>query len=463
MERRQTCHFEKMLQLPETIQVRLDADKGRGLFATQGIEVNSVIFQDEAPIAIGSMDVPPTACCVCKRFVGSIQLQLHVLAEKIDMTEYESKATQKAMEPFPDMTSNPSLPNAPSSSPGYVTYFSPSSSASIVCSKLCFDIVHVQAKQVFGPELPLLLLPFGVDHLVLVAALIGTTLYRLTQQPILDWDAAVADIMSLHAVKNTSLGDEPFQAVMSYFPPETPALKYLNEHMTRSMFETFLGVIQANAVGVDIPSPISRYFASCDENPDMKEKVVKDVSVLVESTLQVLCADEESEGEDENEDEDGSDEDSDDNESGNEDNNDDNAEGGRKKRAHDETVSSNGNDNEIITFTWQRDGAEALKFTSDVFPDSTGMALFPTFSMLNHSCDPNCAIAYVGDSASITVFATKPIASGEELTISYIDHNQAVYERQDELKSRYGFTCVCARCSSSQKSKRKRSDKSSAA
>ncbi|OEH79560.1 uncharacterized protein LOC34623874 [Cyclospora cayetanensis] len=62
----------------------------------------------------------------------------------------------------------------------------------------------------------------------------------------------------------------------------------------------------------------------------------------------------------------------------------------------------------------------------------------------NHSCIPNCSVENIED-ASITLRAERPIAEGDELTISYVPLSLPQKKRQALLDS-YRFTCDCARC-----------------
>jgi hypothetical protein len=78
-------------------------------------------------------------------------------------------------------------------------------------------------------------------------------------------------------------------------------------------------------------------------------------------------------------------------------------------------------------------------------PPARGAAVFPLASSLNHSCAPNCEVAFAEDNA-VFVVATRDVALGEELTISYVDASGADDERREELRETYGFECACARC-----------------
>lgn len=48
------------------------------------------------------------------------------------------------------------------------------------------------------------------------------------------------------------------------------------------------------------------------------------------------------------------------------------------------------------------------------------------------------------DGAAV-VTARRPIRRGQEITISYIDEEAPLNERQEALRD-YGFVCHCARC-----------------
>ena len=72
--------------------------------------------------------------------------------------------------------------------------------------------------------------------------------------------------------------------------------------------------------------------------------------------------------------------------------------------------------------------------------------LFPTASLLNHSCDPNCTKSFLGN--KIVVKTTKEVEPGEELSVSYgpLYTNERWDKRQDVLKRDYHFVCSCVRC-----------------
>lgn len=74
------------------------------------------------------------------------------------------------------------------------------------------------------------------------------------------------------------------------------------------------------------------------------------------------------------------------------------------------------------------------------------LAVFPETSRLNHACAPNAQ--YYLDPSLLThiVQATRPIAPGEEITISYTSPLDHTSQRQQHLQAGFHFTCSCQRC-----------------
>ncbi|KAG2778078.1 hypothetical protein PC129_g1990 [Phytophthora cactorum] len=76
-----------------------------------------------------------------------------------------------------------------------------------------------------------------------------------------------------------------------------------------------------------------------------------------------------------------------------------------------------------------------------------GAGCFPLGAMINHSCDPNCAVTFVPKTLDMEFRAMRPIKSGEEITQTYVDIALPRRERQQRLQRKYHFTCGCPRCS----------------
>ncbi|XP_064113201.1 uncharacterized protein LOC135219915 [Macrobrachium nipponense] len=72
--------------------------------------------------------------------------------------------------------------------------------------------------------------------------------------------------------------------------------------------------------------------------------------------------------------------------------------------------------------------------------------LYPTKSLVNHSCCPVMSHSSFG--RETFVYAIRPIVSGEELTISYGDYfnTEVKSVRSEKLQRNYRFVCRCQAC-----------------
>lgn len=79
------------------------------------------------------------------------------------------------------------------------------------------------------------------------------------------------------------------------------------------------------------------------------------------------------------------------------------------------------------------------------------VGIYPLSARVNHSCEPNCL--RVGTPSGLYTVAIRPIAKGEEITISYFssyvtgftDHTHLT----NSLKLKCGFSCCCLACKES--------------
>ena len=73
-------------------------------------------------------------------------------------------------------------------------------------------------------------------------------------------------------------------------------------------------------------------------------------------------------------------------------------------------------------------------------------AIYPTVSLMNHSCDPNVSAVY--DKGLLIVRAAKPIPEGQEVMNCYGPHckRMSTKERQIALMEQYFFKCECNPC-----------------
>jgi SET and MYND domain-containing protein len=81
-------------------------------------------------------------------------------------------------------------------------------------------------------------------------------------------------------------------------------------------------------------------------------------------------------------------------------------------------------------------------YDSELFPVAVG--IFPSLSILNHSCMPNAVLMYRG--CAVEVRALREIEEGDEICHSYVDSALPYSKRQMLLFERYFFSCKCARC-----------------
>ena len=66
-------------------------------------------------------------------------------------------------------------------------------------------------------------------------------------------------------------------------------------------------------------------------------------------------------------------------------------------------------------------------------------------ALLNHSCDNNIDF-YVNKNGDFIFHTNRDIIAGEELCDTYLDTTQSFKKRHAQLKSQYGFNCMCIKC-----------------
>ncbi|RXN27354.1 histone-lysine N-methyltransferase SMYD3-like protein [Labeo rohita] len=86
---------------------------------------------------------------------------------------------------------------------------------------------------------------------------------------------------------------------------------------------------------------------------------------------------------------------------------------------------------------------------SDGELQDVGVGLYPSMSLLNHDCQPNCVMIFEGK--RLTLRAVRLIKPCEELTISYTDILATSKERRSHLQEQYHFLCQCTRCTTEDK------------
>lgn len=96
-----------------------------------------------------------------------------------------------------------------------------------------------------------------------------------------------------------------------------------------------------------------------------------------------------------------------------------------------------------LTYSWQI-LINSLTLVTPTY-DPIGICIDPLAATMNHSCDPNAVVSF--DGPTLNVRSLKKISKDEEIIISYVDITDNPWQRQEELRERYFFTCDCAECS----------------
>jgi hypothetical protein len=92
----------------------------------------------------------------------------------------------------------------------------------------------------------------------------------------------------------------------------------------------------------------------------------------------------------------------------------------------------------------------------DELYNTIAAGVFPRGALLNHSCDPNCVLAYAqrGGTTVQVIRLLRPVLSGEELCHAYCDSAWPTPRRRDYLEATYGFRCDCRFCDGSSRERR---------
>ena len=79
--------------------------------------------------------------------------------------------------------------------------------------------------------------------------------------------------------------------------------------------------------------------------------------------------------------------------------------------------------------------------------NSIGTALSLGLSDLDHSCAPNCNVAFVGASVEVRSLPGEGQVTWENARISYLSEVLPTSERRERLERQYYFQCKCCKCS----------------
>lgn len=108
---------------------------------------------------------------------------------------------------------------------------------------------------------------------------------------------------------------------------------------------------------------------------------------------------------------------------------------------HLQSVSANGH-------SYSEEVFGSLQNLAAVETEHIVSCLYPTLSLVNHSCDPSTFRVCTGEGASCFIAALRPLSAGSEIFDCYCDCFSLVARatRQKELNSRYMFQCACKAC-----------------
>ncbi|OAL07046.1 SET domain-containing protein [Phaeosphaeriaceae sp. SRC1lsM3a] len=120
-------------------------------------------------------------------------------------------------------------------------------------------------------------------------------------------------------------------------------------------------------------------------------------------------------------------------------------------RAEFETLTQS-EQQEIMSLTYHATRKEeesmdklGIIFRTNAYNSGTQIGLFPKIARINHSCRPNSSYYWSDQLNKRIVYATRKIAKGEEIFVSYIPLLLTQEQRQTHL-DRYGFKCTCDAC-----------------
>lgn len=187
-------------------------------------------------------------------------------------------------------------------------------------------------------------------------------------------------------------------------------------------YASMCGAVQMNALSVKVPHPLMKYVVSTiaaegaledhvrwlvDEKEERVAKKSADEDAVLSGAMDIDDIDLDSDSDD------------------------------------DDTREAAGD--ERYTFAWGSKGEETFEFDTTVFPAFKAAGVFPIASSLNHSCDPNCEVAYV-ENSDVHILAKRVVKCDEECTIAYVDPELDGETRREELRETYGFDCECDAC-----------------
>lgn len=395
------------------------------MFAEKDFVKDEVIFTEKPLCAMQHVENRATAwtCANCFAFLGSLEAQLANLQMHCGIPTNDSVR----------------LPHSSSFKPHTSFVDCSGGCGEKYCSEECRQQSYMEHHQLLcvgpitDPHHPLVLFKqyaIANNELFLLAAQViariimyrkhantkeGTDVTSLFHHRIwwevvnLDCGFAVDDLKKMLQESLTLLQQALLQPILAQIP-NAP----IEDVFTFDFYARLMGMLEINDNSIDIDSPLHTYHSQLDKLKLHEQKLaLKSLSPLVERLEDLKQQEEQEEGDEEMEAE------------------------GREGEREGEVEMGEGEGDEDMQ-------EEEEEEEDPIIPRFTGLGVFPTEAMLNHSCEPNCTIKFPNNHLA-HIIATKDIKKGEEILHCYIENFQPVEDRQYDLYE-YGFTCECPKC-----------------
>jgi hypothetical protein len=400
-------------------------NKGRGLFAEKDFVKDEVIFTETPLCAMQHVENRAAAwtCANCFAFLGSLEAQLTNL------------------QMYCGIPTNPNLrlPHSAAAKPNTSFVDCVGGCGEKYCNEHCRQQAYSEHHQLLcvGPindtHHPLVLFKqyaIANNELFLLAAQLicriimhrknsgtkeGTDVTALFHHKVwwevvnLDCGFAVDDLKKMLNDTLTLLQQAILHPILAQIP-NAP----IDDLFTFEYYARLMGMLEINDNSIDIDSPLHVYHAKLDNIKEHERRAALKVLNPVIDKLTEMKQEEEGEEED--------------------------AEMGTEEQEMTDSVDTH----DHREHGDEMEAEEEEEEEEPIIPRFTGLGVFPTEAMLNHSCEPNCTIKFPTNFLAHIV-ATKDIKKGEEILHCYIEDKQPYEDRQYDLYE-YGFKCECPKC-----------------
>eukprot|EP00927_Polykrikos_kofoidii_P055665 TRINITY_DN49885_c0_g1_i1.p1 TRINITY_DN49885_c0_g1~~TRINITY_DN49885_c0_g1_i1.p1 ORF type:complete len:479 (+),score=93.59 TRINITY_DN49885_c0_g1_i1:28-1437(+) len=419
--------FRELFMSDPKLRVQECPGKGIGVFVAEDIEQGDVAFAEQAAGAFQYRQIP-LACDHCSRLLGTLDFQFQLLGVPTIRPDDDDGVAQSAELPALEKSER-FLAKAHR---GWALWRDEGWYCSVDCEnchKNDFAALRGQEAKVRS----------FVEH----ALETRTPFYVMALKALLKDPALLPQLMRRPYWECVDLPETEVEEFVAELQADLDTsfglLRQLNfdgNLATREEYASLVGSLCLNAVAVKFPHPLIMYMQEVDQGlggVEAKQTLVpllenirqrRHRNAMLTQTAKFGCA--------------AGAQVTKDNAACRDDASDDDA-------AESESVESESDfEDDVLEFKWDL-GETQFTFSSRLFPPFKGHGLFPRLSAVNHSCEPNAEVFYAG-SGDLLLLARRTLRAGEEVTISYVDHEEEdAEERQKELKP-YGFRCDCRRC-----------------